>query len=84
MPAREPRWTSLRTPWSVRALLTHLGVDRFAAVGHGVGGGVAQLLALDGTRRGDAMVLIDSVAFDAWPSSEIRDARRTWSVTMQR
>ena len=34
---------------SVR-LLTQLGVERFAAVGHGEGGGVAQLLALDGNR----------------------------------
>ena len=51
----------------VRELLAHLGVERFAVVGHGVGGGVAQLLALDGAGV-DAMVLLDSVAFDRWPS----------------
>ena len=65
---------------SIRALLTRLGVERFAAVGHGVGGGVAQLLALDGTGV-DALVLIDSVAFDAWPSIEIRDAQQQGPMT---
>ncbi len=59
---------------SVRALLTHLNADRFAVVGHGEGGGVAQLLALEGSGV-DALVLIDSVAFDAWPPIEIRDAQ---------
>ena len=49
-----------------RALLADLGVDRFAVVGHGVGGGVAQLLALE-VPGCDAMVLLDTVAFDAWP-----------------
>ncbi len=36
----------------VTALLADLGVDRFAVVGHGVGGGIAQMLALDGFRCG--------------------------------
>jgi 2-hydroxymuconate-semialdehyde hydrolase len=56
---------------SVRALLTKLGVERFAAVGHGLGGGVAQRLAFDGGV--DALILIDSVAFDAWPSPATRE-----------
>ena len=53
----------------VRELLDHLAVDRFAVVGHGAGGGVAQLLALDG-QGVDAMVLLDTVAFDRGPTSE--------------
>ncbi|HEY6568139.1 MAG TPA: alpha/beta hydrolase [Actinomycetota bacterium] len=65
---------------AIRSLLTHLDVDRFAAVGHGEGGGVAQLLALDGSGV-DALVLIDSVAFDAWPSIEIRDAQQHRPMT---
>src|SRR2546428_12708543 len=56
---------------SVRALLTRLGVERFAAVGHGLGGGIAQRLAFDGGV--DALVLIDSVAFDAWPAPATRE-----------
>ncbi|MGH2526353.1 MAG: alpha/beta fold hydrolase [Actinomycetota bacterium] len=55
----------------VRALLRALGVERFAVVGHGHGGGVAQLLALDGNV--DALVLIDAIAFDAWPAQRVRE-----------
>jgi len=58
---------------NVRALLGELGVDRFAVAGHGRGGGVAQLVAVDGGVA--ALILIDSVAFDAWPSQTIRDMR---------
>src|SRR2546423_12921233 len=59
----------------VRELLDTLGVDRCAAIGHGVGGGIAQLLAREGSL--DAMVLLDSVAFDAWPSPPTRDLQAT-------
>lgn len=45
----------------VRELLGRLGLERFAVVGQGIGGGIAQLLALEG--GADAMVLIDSPAF---------------------
>ena len=58
----------------VRELLAHLDVERFAVVGHGVGGGIAQLLALDGDGV-DAMVLLDSVAFDRWPSEAAHEAQ---------
>jgi pimeloyl-ACP methyl ester carboxylesterase len=58
----------------VREALEHLGVDRFAVVGHGHGGGVAQLLALDG--GAEVLVLLDSIAFDAWPGPAIRDLRQ--------
>jgi pimeloyl-ACP methyl ester carboxylesterase len=57
----------------VRELLAHLDVERFAVVGHGVGGGIAQLLALDGAGV-DAMVLLDSIAFDRWPSEAAHEA----------
>ena len=58
---------------SVRALLGELGVERFALAGHGRGGGVAQLVALESDVA--ALILIDSVAFDAWPSKTILDMR---------
>jgi pimeloyl-ACP methyl ester carboxylesterase len=57
----------------VRELLGALEVDRYALVGHGHGGGVAQLLALDGNV--DALVLIDVIAFDAWPAPRMRELR---------
>lgn len=58
----------------VRELLDGLGVTSFAVVGHGFGGGVAQRLALEGSGVG-AMVLVDSVVFDAWPGDPTREAQ---------
>ena len=60
----------------IRELLDALGVERYAVVGHSVGGGVAQLLALDGGGV-DAMVLMSSTAFDAWPTLPTREIQRT-------
>ncbi len=55
----------------VRELLRALGIEGFSAVGHSHGGGIAQILALEGGVK--AMVLIDTVAFDAWPSDATRE-----------
>jgi pimeloyl-ACP methyl ester carboxylesterase len=74
--SESPDGADLRLPAqaaNVRSALEAVGIERFAVVGHGRGGGVAQLLALDGGV--DALVLIDSIAFDAWPSPRILDLR---------
>jgi len=55
---------------AVTELLAHLGIERFAAIGHSHGGGVALLLALDGAGV-DALVLLDSVAFDVAPPDDL-------------
>jgi pimeloyl-ACP methyl ester carboxylesterase len=60
----------------VRELLEGLRVERYAVIGHSVGGGVAQLLALDGDGV-DAMVLMSSTSFDAWPTVLTREIQRT-------
>lgn len=54
----------------VRELVERLDLGRPAVVGHDIGGGVAQLLALDQTVG--TMVLADSVAFDSWPGEGVR------------
>jgi pimeloyl-ACP methyl ester carboxylesterase len=52
-------------------LLDDLGVEgELAAIGHDIGGGVAQLLALEG--RASHLVLIDSISFDSWPIEGVR------------
>ena len=57
-------------------LLDGLGIERCAVIGHSFGGGIAQLLALD--RPGvDAMVLLASTAFDAWPTAVTREIQDT-------
>jgi pimeloyl-ACP methyl ester carboxylesterase len=71
-----PEGADLRLPAqaaNVRALVDGLGIERFAVVGHGRGGGVAQLLAIEGGV--EALVLVDSIAFDAWPSPRILELR---------
>lgn len=57
----------------IRELLEGLGVERYAVAGHGHGGGIAQLLALGGDV--DALILVDSIAFDTWPAPRMRDLR---------
>jgi pimeloyl-ACP methyl ester carboxylesterase len=58
---------------SIGTLLDGLGVERYAVAGHGHGGGIAQLLALGGDV--DALVLVDSIAFDTWPAPWMRELR---------
>lgn len=55
----------------VRELLAGLGIESAAVVAHGSGGAIAQILALDGVDI-RAMVLIDTLAFDLWPTEEMR------------
>jgi pimeloyl-ACP methyl ester carboxylesterase len=57
----------------IRELLGGLGVERYAVAGHGHGGGIAQLLAFGGDV--DALVLVDSIGFDAWPAPRMRELR---------
>ena len=54
----------------VAELFAALGIDRVAVVGHSTGGGVAQLLAARHPGV-EALVLIDSIAFDRWPTEAI-------------
>lgn len=54
----------------VRELLGTLGVETFAVLGHDIGGGVAQLLGLEGGVK--ALVLTNTVSFDGWPVEGVR------------
>lgn len=55
----------------VRELIGQLGIGTYAVAAHGPGGGVGQLLAIDSDAV-RAMVLVDSVVFDALPTPELR------------
>jgi pimeloyl-ACP methyl ester carboxylesterase len=44
-----------------------LGVHRADVVAHDIGGGIAQLLAVNHPERVDRLVLADAVCFDSWP-----------------
>jgi pimeloyl-ACP methyl ester carboxylesterase len=61
-------------------LFDALGIREACVVGHDVGGGIAQLLAVRYPERVSRFCLIDSVAFDRWPRREIRLARAVMPV----
>lgn len=56
----------------VLALMDALGIRQAALVGHGLGGGIAQSLAVRFPARVSRLALVSSVAFDAWPSRAMR------------
>ncbi|MEP6991142.1 MAG: alpha/beta hydrolase [bacterium] len=59
----------------VIGLLDALRIGRACMVGHDFGGGVVQALALDWPARVSRLALIDSVAFDGWPTRDVRLAK---------
>jgi pimeloyl-ACP methyl ester carboxylesterase len=48
-------------------LLDELRIQRACIVGHGMGGGIAQALAVGHPQRVSSLCLIDSVSLDHWP-----------------
>jgi pimeloyl-ACP methyl ester carboxylesterase len=61
----------------VIGLLDALRISYASIVGHELGGGIAQYLAVRHPTRVERLALIDSVAFDEWPSRQVRLARAT-------
>ena len=51
-------------------LMDALGVRRADIVAHDIGGGVAQLIAVNYPEKVQKLVLMDSVCFDSWPIPE--------------
>ncbi len=65
----------------VVALLDALRISRAAVVGHDLGGGIAQYLAIHFPTRVTRLALIDSVAFDEWPVREVKLAKASLPLT---
>jgi len=63
------------------ALLDALGIEKACVVGHGVGGGVAQALAIGQPARVARLALVASVAFNRWANRDVRLARATLPIT---
>lgn len=63
------------------ALLDTLGISSASVVGHGVGGGVAQWLAVHQPKRVSSLALLASIAFDRWTTRDVRLARATLPIT---
>ncbi|MFP3355461.1 alpha/beta hydrolase, partial [Pseudoalteromonas sp. SIMBA_153] len=48
-------------------LMDVLGARQADIVGHDIGGGVAQLIAVNYPEKVRKLILIDSICFDSWP-----------------
>lgn len=57
------------------AVLDALQAEQVCVVGHGLGGGVAQWLAVHAPARVTRLALVSSVGMRAWPSARVRLAR---------
>jgi len=55
----------------VVAFMETLGVHQAAVAGHDIGGGVAQLMAVDEPQRVVRLILIDSIVDNNWPIPDI-------------
>jgi pimeloyl-ACP methyl ester carboxylesterase len=65
----------------VTQLFDVLGIRHACVVGHGIGGGVAQSLAIRHPQRVSHLVLVDTVAFDVWPQRGMVSARPLMPLT---
>ena len=63
------------------AVLDHLGINFACVVGHGVGGGIAQSVAVRYPPRVSRLCLVASVGFDDWPTREVKLARAMSPLT---
>jgi pimeloyl-ACP methyl ester carboxylesterase len=62
-------------------VLDLLGINRACLIGHDVGAAIAQATAVKAPHRVSHLCLISSVAFDEWPSREVKMARATLPLT---
>jgi len=62
-------------------LLDVLGINYACVVGHDLGGGVAQAMAVRWPQRVSRLCLVSSVAYDCWPVRELRLLRAMLPLT---
>ena len=65
----------------VVGLLDALAINYACIVGHDVGGGIGQTLAVRWPTRVSRLMLVNSVAFDMWPGREVKVARAMLPLT---
>jgi pimeloyl-ACP methyl ester carboxylesterase len=63
------------------AVLDQLGINFACIVGHDIGGGIAQSVAVRHPHRVSRLCLVNSVAFDSWPPREVKIARAMLPLT---
>jgi 2-hydroxymuconate-semialdehyde hydrolase len=67
--------------WS---FMEQVGWRHGSVVGHDIGGGIAQLLAVEHSEAVTKLVLIDSIAYDSWPEPQIARLKEPfWDEIME-
>ncbi|ADB75030.1 alpha/beta fold hydrolase [Geodermatophilus obscurus] len=61
-------------------LLDTLGLDRVVVVGHDLGGGIAQILAVTASDRVAGLGVVDGVSYDGWPVPMVRAMKAAWPL----
>jgi pimeloyl-ACP methyl ester carboxylesterase len=56
--------------------LGHLDLDRVVLVGHDLGGGVAQIVAIREPERIAGLVLTNAIGYDSWPIPSVKAMQR--------
>jgi 2-hydroxymuconate-semialdehyde hydrolase len=62
-------------------LLDALRITRATVIGHDIGGGVAQVMAVRHPTRVSRLCLVNSVGFDDWPTRNVRLAKASLALT---
>ena len=62
-------------------LLDNLGINYACVVGHDIGGGIAQSMAVRYPQRVSRLLLVDSVGFAEWPTRDVKLARAMLPLT---
>lgn len=65
----------------LNGLLEHLALDQVVMVGHDLGGGVAQIAAVDRPERVAGLVLTNGIAYDSWPIPSVKLLRAMPALT---
>jgi pimeloyl-ACP methyl ester carboxylesterase len=65
----------------VLQMLDQLRIQRATIVGHDIGGGIAQWLAVRHPARVARLCLVNSVGLDAWPTRDVRVAKASLPLT---
>lgn len=63
------------------SVLDLLGISFACLVGHDIGGGIAQSVAVRHPQRVSRLCLVESVGFDCWPAREVKLARAMLPLT---
>ena len=72
IPTNKSLWRNVMPTLSeiISQFMDELGIAKANVASHDIGGGIAQLMAVNYPEKVNSLILIDSVCFDSWPIPE--------------